>query len=169
MPRRTRQPTRVESLTHADDSRPNIPTAEYQPIMTDEQDADDLTVPAPPPFIQEKAHPKVLIDDLMRLSYLRDRLSLARDLLTESGNVFVHIFVANLHEDAACSLPLMGSRDYLPLARDEAAVYHEFRSGDERRLVRCEEQHAVSDFNGFARSAAAVSGAPALLPQPGPA
>ena len=97
MPRRTRtrQPTQVTALTHADDSRPNIPTAEYQPIMTDEQrspvhvayarrnrdldpqlvwrgkdeqDAGDLTVPAPPLFIQEKVHPKVLIDDLMRLS-----------------------------------------------------------------------------------------------------
>ena len=34
----------------------------------DEQDLDDLTVPAPPLFIQEKVHPKVLIDDLMRLS-----------------------------------------------------------------------------------------------------
>ena len=97
MPRRTRtrQPTQVTALTHADDSRPNIPTAEYQPIMTDEQrspvhvayerrnrdldpqlvwrgkdeqDAHDLTVPAPPLFIQEKVHPKALIDDLMRLS-----------------------------------------------------------------------------------------------------
>ena len=97
MPRRTRtrQPTQVTALTHADDSRANIPTAEYQPIMTDEerspvhvayarrnrdldpqlvwrgkdeQDAGDLTVPAPPLFIQEKVHPKALIDDLMRLS-----------------------------------------------------------------------------------------------------
>ena len=34
----------------------------------DEQDLEDLTVPAPPLFIQEKVHPKVLIDDLMSLS-----------------------------------------------------------------------------------------------------
>ena len=34
----------------------------------DEQDLDDLIVPAPPLFIQEKVHPKVLVDDLMRLS-----------------------------------------------------------------------------------------------------
>ena len=95
MPRRPRKPIEVTTTTHADDSRPNIPTAEYQPILTDEerspvkvayerrnrdldpqlvwrgkdeQDLDDLTVPAPPLFIQEKVHPKVLIDDLMRLS-----------------------------------------------------------------------------------------------------
>ncbi|MCY4578272.1 MAG: site-specific DNA-methyltransferase [Chloroflexi bacterium] len=94
MPRRPRKPIEVTATTH-DDSRPNIPTAEYQPILTDEerspvqvayarrnrdldpqlvwrgkdeQDLDDLTVPAPPLFIQEKVHPKVLIDDLMRLS-----------------------------------------------------------------------------------------------------
>ena len=34
----------------------------------DEQDASDLVVQAPPLYIQEKVHPKVLIDDLMRRS-----------------------------------------------------------------------------------------------------
>ena len=34
----------------------------------DEQDIHDLVVPAPPLFIQEKIHPRVLIDDLMHLS-----------------------------------------------------------------------------------------------------
>lgn len=34
----------------------------------DEKDWSDLVVPAPPMFIQEKIHPKVLIDDLMRRS-----------------------------------------------------------------------------------------------------
>ena len=32
----------------------------------DEQDWSDLVVPAPPLYIQEKIHPKVLIDDLQR-------------------------------------------------------------------------------------------------------
>jgi adenine-specific DNA-methyltransferase len=32
----------------------------------DEQDWSDLVVPAPPLYIQEKVHPKVLIDDLRR-------------------------------------------------------------------------------------------------------
>ena len=81
----------VETLRHQDASRKNIPTAEYQAVMAkddqnpikvayerrnqdldpqlvwrgkDEQDWSDLVVQAPPLFIQEKVHPKVLIDDL---------------------------------------------------------------------------------------------------------
>jgi len=83
----------VESLTHKDASRKNIPTAEFQSAMRkdeqrpiqiayecrnrdldpqlvwrgkDEQDWSDLVVQAPPLYIQEKVHPKVLIDDLIR-------------------------------------------------------------------------------------------------------
>jgi len=83
----------VETLTHGEASRLNIPTAEYQSVMRtdeqasirvayerrnrdldpqlvwrgkDEQDWSDLVVPAPPLYIQEKVHPKVLIDDLRR-------------------------------------------------------------------------------------------------------
>jgi adenine-specific DNA-methyltransferase len=86
---------RVETLTHQKASRLNIPTAEYQSVMRteelspirvaykrrnqdldpqlvwkgkDEQDWSDLVVPAPPLYIQEKIHPKVLIDDLRRRS-----------------------------------------------------------------------------------------------------
>ncbi len=85
----------VETLTHSEAGRRNIPTAEYHPVMTeeertpiraayerrnrdldpqlvwrgkDEQDAADLVVQAPPLYIQEKVHPKVLIDDLLRQS-----------------------------------------------------------------------------------------------------
>ena len=94
MAKRTRTKT-VETITHDDASRRNIPTAEYQSVMEkadqspiqvayerrnrdldpqlvwrgkDEQDWSDLVVQAPPLFIQEKVHPKVLIDDLMRRS-----------------------------------------------------------------------------------------------------
>lgn len=82
----------VETITHGDATRKNIPTAEFQSIMTerdkapvqvcyernrdldpqlmwrgkDEQDWSDLVVNAPPLYIQEKVHPKVLIDDLVR-------------------------------------------------------------------------------------------------------
>ena len=86
---------KVETLTHKKASRLNIPTAEYQSVMRtdelspvrvayerrnrdldpqlvwkgkDEQDWSDLVVPAPPLYIQEKIHPKVLIDDLRRRS-----------------------------------------------------------------------------------------------------
>ena len=93
MARNAKQPKQVDVITHGEASRKNIPTAEQQPVMEesdqaaiqvayerrnrdldpqlvwrgkDEQDADDLTVQAPPMFIQEKVHPKVLVDDLMR-------------------------------------------------------------------------------------------------------
>jgi adenine-specific DNA-methyltransferase len=83
----------VETLTHDEATRKNIPTAEYQSVMQkneqdpvrvayerrnrdldpqlvwrgkDEQDWSDLVVHAPPLYIQEKVHPKVLIDDLVR-------------------------------------------------------------------------------------------------------
>ena len=85
----------VETITHDDDRRKNIPTAEYQSVMhkdaqnpvrvaydrrnrdldpqlvwrgKDDQDWSDLVVHAPPLYIQEKVHPKVLIDDLLRES-----------------------------------------------------------------------------------------------------
>ena len=95
-----RRPTKrkaksVEALTHDSAKRRNIPTAEYQPVMRDDdrdpirvayqrrnpdldpqlvwrgkdvQDWSDLVVQAPPLFIQEKVHPKVLIDDLARMT-----------------------------------------------------------------------------------------------------
>ena len=92
---RTATRKQVEALTHEEASRKNIPTAEYQSLVEkesqapvqvayerrnrdldpqlvwrgkDEQDWSDLVVPAPPLYIQEKVHPKVLIDDLMRRS-----------------------------------------------------------------------------------------------------
>ena len=83
----------VEALIHDDAKRKNIPTAEYQSVVQkheqspsvsayerrnrdldpqlvwrgkDEQDWSDLVVHAPPLYIQEKVHPKVLIDDLLK-------------------------------------------------------------------------------------------------------
>ena len=95
MARRRKRPhlNAVETLTHEGENRKNIPTAEYQPVMRDEelnpvqvayerrnrdldpqlvwrgkdvQDWSDLIVQAPPLYIQEKVHPKALIDDLIR-------------------------------------------------------------------------------------------------------
>ena len=95
MARTSKVNKQVGSFTHGDASRKNIPTAEYQAVMErderspvrvayqrrnrdldpqlvwrgkDEQDASDLLVQAPPLFIQEKVHPKVLVDDLVRHS-----------------------------------------------------------------------------------------------------
>ena len=96
-PRRNRSAAgkSVEVLRHEADTRTNIPTAEYQSMVEeetesplrvayqrrnrdldpqlvwrgkDEQDLDDLVVNVPPLYIQEKVHPKVLIDDLLRQS-----------------------------------------------------------------------------------------------------
>jgi len=107
MARRTRKPKAkksVEIISHDEAHRKNIPTAEYESVLSDddkaakevtyprganglddekesrnrdldpqlvwrgkdEQDWSDLVVNAPPLFIQEKVHPKVLIDDLKR-------------------------------------------------------------------------------------------------------
>lgn len=98
-----RKPLQVETLTH-DATRRNIPTAEFESLMRDqdktpiqlayerrnrdldpqlvwrgkdEQDWSDLIVQAPPLYIQEKVHPKVIIDDLKRESANRARA--ARD------------------------------------------------------------------------------------------
>jgi len=85
----------VETLKHDEARRTNIPTAEHQSVIQkeqeaprtvkyprntdldpqlvwrgkDEQDWSDLVVHAPPLYIQEKVHPKVLIDDLLRQTH----------------------------------------------------------------------------------------------------
>ncbi len=95
--RRTRKPVAVEATTHRSAKRLNIPTAEDEPIVPDddrqprpvryprntdldpqlvwrgkdEQDWSDLVVPAPPLYIQEKVEPKALVDDLLRESKAR--------------------------------------------------------------------------------------------------
>jgi adenine-specific DNA-methyltransferase len=83
----------VEVIKHDEDKRKNIPTAEYQSVLQkkeqdpirvayerrnkdldpqlvwrgkDVQDWSDLVVHAQPLYIQEKVHPKALIDDLLR-------------------------------------------------------------------------------------------------------
>ena len=88
---RTSKSKVVAAITHGKAKRTNIPTAEYQAVLAeddrnpiqvayerrnrdldpqlvwrgkDHQDWSDLVVQAPPLFIQEKVHPKVLIDDL---------------------------------------------------------------------------------------------------------
>lgn len=85
----------IGAFTHDEATRRNIPTAEYQSMLNgtatdpikvayerrnrdldpqlvwrgkDEQDWSDLLVQAPPLYIQEKVHPKALIDDLLRQS-----------------------------------------------------------------------------------------------------
>ncbi|MCC7164381.1 MAG: hypothetical protein IT331_17950 [Anaerolineae bacterium] len=85
----------IETLKHTDAARKHIPTAEFGSVLSEEQqtpiqvayarrnpdldpqlvwrgkdmqDWSDLIVQAPPIYIQEKVHPKVLIDDLQRVT-----------------------------------------------------------------------------------------------------
>ena len=84
----------INSITHKEEKRTNIPTAEYEDLMRDKdkkpvelkyprnvdldpqlvwrgkdyQDWSDLLVTAPPLYIQEKINPKHIVDDLIRQS-----------------------------------------------------------------------------------------------------
>ncbi len=100
MAKRRKNPKQIDSLKHKGANRKNIPTAEFQSILDDdqkspiqltyerrnrdldpqlvwrgkdEQDWSDLVVQAPPLFIQEKVHPKVLIDELEKISKKKER------------------------------------------------------------------------------------------------
>ena len=94
-----KKPKKVDIHRHQDKRR-NVPTAEYQAVLDeddrnpievaykrrnrdldpqlvwrgkDEKGWSDLVVQAPPLFIQEKVHPKVLIDDLARRTKEKER------------------------------------------------------------------------------------------------
>lgn len=99
----------VEAFKHDDAKRKNIPSAEQQSFVQrdqqeikqvryprntdldpqlvwrgkDEQDWSDLVVNAPPLYIQEKVHPKALIDELLRES---------RESEYESGQITADLF-----------------------------------------------------------------------------
>lgn len=105
----------VETLKHDEAKRKIIPTAEFQSVLEkeqqdpkklryprntdldpqlvwrgkDEQDWSDLVVPAPPLYIQEKVHPKALIDDLLRETKEREHESgeLTPDLFADFNGV----------------------------------------------------------------------------------
>lgn len=108
-------PKSVEAIKHEEATRKNIPTAEYQSILEkeqadpkkvhyprntdldpqlvwrgkDEQDWSDLIVQAPPLYIQEKVHPKALIDDLLRTTKERahDEGELTPDLFSDFNGI----------------------------------------------------------------------------------
>ena len=95
MPKKPPSEKKIESFVHDDATRRNIPPAEYQTMVRNQEktplqvayerrnpdldpqlvwrgkdllDASPLVVNAPPLYIQEKIHPKVLIDGLKRRS-----------------------------------------------------------------------------------------------------
>lgn len=105
----------VETINHYDASRKNIPTQEYQSVMPkedlepirvayerrnrdldpqlvwrgkDEQDEADLVVPAHPLYIQEKIHPKVLVEDLIQQSGKSGELTIGQlDLFSDFNGI----------------------------------------------------------------------------------
>lgn len=106
----SKSPLRVETLTHDEATRKNAPTAELEafvppdmkaPIRAvyerrnpdldpqlvwrgkDVLDWSDLIVEAPPLYIQEKIHPKALIEDLKRASERRREPEAAPDLFAD--------------------------------------------------------------------------------------
>jgi adenine-specific DNA-methyltransferase len=95
MPKKPANEKQIESFVHDEASRRNIPSAEFQTMVRNQEktpiqvayerrnpdldpqliwrgkdllDESPLVVNAPPLYIQEKIHPKVLIDDLKRRS-----------------------------------------------------------------------------------------------------
>ena len=115
MARSPKKPLRVEALTHDEASRKNAPTAELETFVDDatrrpiavayerrNRDLDpqlvwrgkdvadwsDLVVEAPPLYIQEKIHPKALIEDLKRASArTADYDSAAPDLFADFNGI----------------------------------------------------------------------------------
>ncbi|MFL0419460.1 site-specific DNA-methyltransferase [Sphingomonas sp. 179-I 2A4 NHS] len=109
-----RKPLTVETLTHDEASRRNAPTAELEAFVPPEvktpiraaydrrnpdldpqlvwrgkdvADWSDLIVEAPPLYIQEKIHPKALVEDLKRASQRRAEPEQAPDLFADFNGI----------------------------------------------------------------------------------
>ena len=109
-----KKPLTVETLTHDEATRRNAPTAELEafvplevktPIRAayerrnpdldpqlvwrgkDVADWSDLIVEAPPLYIQEKIHPKALVEDLKRASERRREPEDAPDLFADFNGI----------------------------------------------------------------------------------
>lgn len=109
-----KSPLKIETLTHDEATRKNAPTAELEPVMEaadkapirvayerrnpdldpqlvwrgkDVADWSDLVVNAPPLYIQEKVHPKALIEDLKRASKRAPEPEEAPDLFADFNGI----------------------------------------------------------------------------------
>ncbi|MBA4148484.1 MAG: site-specific DNA-methyltransferase [Verrucomicrobia bacterium] len=137
MPKKPSTPKSVETLNHGEDKRKNIPTAEFQSVIEknqqapktikyprntdldpqlvwrgkDEQDWSDLVVHAPPLYIQEKVHPKVLIDDLLRTTK------------------------ENLHETGQLTADLFADFNGIPKGADKTEFYQHDQNWSNRMIL----------------------------------
>jgi len=109
-----KKPLTVDTLTHDEASRRNAPTAELEAFVSDDvkapiraayerrnpdldpqlvwrgkdvADWSDLIVEAPPLYIQEKIHPKALVEDLKRASMRRAEPEVAPDLFADFNGI----------------------------------------------------------------------------------
>jgi adenine-specific DNA-methyltransferase len=109
-----KKPLSIDTLTHDEATRRNAPTAELEPFVgpdmkrpievayerrnrdldpqlvwrgKDVADWSDLVVEAPPLYIQEKIHPKALIEDLKRVSPGKQTQNDAPDLFADFNGV----------------------------------------------------------------------------------
>lgn len=135
--KKTNTPKSVDNFSHDEAKRRHIPTAEHQPLMDeatqapvhvayerrnrdldpqlvwrgkDTQDAADLTVNAPPLYIQEKVHPKALIDDLQRTARERE------------------------HDDGQTTADLFADFNGLPKGADRTE-YYQFDANWQNRMI----------------------------------
>jgi hypothetical protein len=161
--KKEKTPISVEALKHEEATRKNIPTAEYQAVLAkteqapvrvamerrnrdldpqlvwrgkDAQDDASLVVQAAPLYIQEKVHPKVLVDDLRRQSEQRREAQAQQ----QSGAI-VDLF-ADFN-----GLPNEAARTELPTRRALGQPLHPRRftasDGEPRRARRLARQGAV--------------------------
>src|SRR3972149_9441882 len=123
-PKKKNALTPVEATVHKKDKRKNIPTAELQDFVKedeakpkkilyprdssldpqlvwkgkDEQDQKSLEVPAVPVYIQEKIHPQVLIEDL-RQFYAKEKPDFQTNLFADfNGLEFENLIEFYQHE-----------------------------------------------------------------------
>ncbi|MGN7928644.1 site-specific DNA-methyltransferase [Sphingopyxis sp. 22461] len=109
-----KKPLTVDTLTHDEATRRNAPTAELEAFVSDDvkapiraayerrnpdldpqlvwrgkdvADWSDLIVEAPPLYIQEKIHPKALVEDLKRASARRADPEVAPDLFADFNGI----------------------------------------------------------------------------------
>ena len=151
----------VETLTHLDARRRNIPTVEHRAVLDqqttaprtlkyprntdldpqlvwrgkDEQDWSDLVVHAPPLYIQEKVHPKVLIDDLRRQSVARDRWSVAGKKIPERSE---HGSLATGHRPPVTveqQLDLFADFNGIPEGVDKTEFYQHEQNWSNRMIL----------------------------------
>ncbi|MEI7910300.1 MAG: site-specific DNA-methyltransferase [Verrucomicrobiota bacterium] len=139
----------VATLNHDEAKRKNIPTAEHQSVVRedeaiprtlryprntdldpqlvwrgkDEQDWSDLVVHAPPLYIQEKVHPKVLIDDLRRQSVASEKW------LAASHNAQVTSHAEQVEFD------LFGDFNGIPKGADKTDFYQHDQNWSNRMIL----------------------------------